>query len=298
MRLALAGGSGFIGAPLSRVLSNLGHEVIILSRSPGRLPAGLKVFPWDAKTSGPWEQALEGCSAVINLAGESIAEGRWTAQRKTILRQSRVDSTRALVNAFTRLKQPPKVMISASAIGYYGGIGEEPCAESTPPGDDFLAHLCRDWEVEALKASPLGVRVVNLRLGIVLAANGGALAKMLPPFRLFLGGPLGAGTQWMSWISREDVIGLIRHALESKWDGPLNATAPNPVSNAEFSRALGEALGRPSCLPVPAFALQLLLGEMSDMLLTGRRVLPRKALDSGFKFSHPDLPSALKACLS
>lgn len=297
MKIAVVGGTGFIGAPLSSALRAEGNEVLVLTRSAARVPAGLRALLWDGQSAGPWRQALEGCRAVVNLAGEPIVAGRWTSRRKQVLRDSRIDSTRALSDAFAALKQPPQVLINASAIGYYGGQGEDTCEESTPPGDDFLARLCVDWEAEALKAKTSGARVVNLRLGIVLASDGGALAKMIPPFRFFAGGPLGSGTQWMSWISREDVLRLIRHVLVSDLEGPLNAVAPNALSNAEFSRVLGASLHRPSWLPVPATALRLLLGEMAEMLLTGRRVLPRKALDSGFKFSHPDLPSALSACL-
>lgn len=297
MRIAVAGGTGFIGGPLCRALQSQGNEILVLTRSPERVPAGLRALHWNGRSAGPWRQALEGCRAVVNLAGEPIVAGRWTSSRKQVLRDSRIESTRALVEAFADMKQPPQILINASAIGYYGGQGDEACEESTPPGDDFLAHLCVDWETEALKAKSSGVRVVNLRLGIVLADDGGALAKMIPPFRFFAGGPLGSGTQWMSWISREDILRLIRHALDSDLEGPLNAVAPNALSNAEFSRALGASLHRPSWLPVPETALRLLLGEMAEMLLTGRRVLPRKALDSGFKFSRPDLPSALSACL-
>jgi uncharacterized protein (TIGR01777 family) len=236
---------------------------------------------------------------VINLAGAPLAEKRWTDERKRRLRDSRLEATGALVRAIEKAAARPSVLISASGVGYYGPHEEEALGEESPPGSDFLATLCRDWEAAARAAEPLGVRVARMRLGLVVGEGGGALEKMIPPFKLYVGGPLGSGRQWVSWIHRDDVVGLFRFALENDAArGPINATAPHPVPMAEFCRTLGRALGRPSWAPVPAPALRLLLGEMSEMLLTGQRVEPREALRLGYAFHYERLEPALRSIVA
>jgi uncharacterized protein (TIGR01777 family) len=299
MNLLVTGGTGFIGAPLCRALTQRGHKLVAVTRTPLAHDAvpGLRYFPWDDPSDHPaltWQQLISEVDGVIHLAGESIAAGRWTPTRKEAIRESRVQTTRRLVDAIALRPKRPAVFLSASAIGYYGPRGDEIIDETASPGSGFLADTCRRWEQEAQRADALGVRVIRLRLGVVLGPGGGALAKMVPPFRAFLGGPLGSGRQWMSWIHRDDVIGLIEWALtQPQLAGPLNATAPTPVTMREFCRELGRALRRPSWLPVPGRALRLLFGEMAQMLLTGQRVMPRAALDHGYAFRVPDLRQAL-----
>ncbi len=291
-RVVIAGGSGFIGRALAHPLEMKGYEIAMLSRRPrvGAYAAAV----WDGASSGPWQSMLEGARAVINLAGESVAASRWTPQRKKALRESRLAATRAVVAGISAAKQRPAVLVNASAVGYYGDRGDEVLEESAPPGHDFLAQLCRDWEKEAGVAQTLGVRTVTLRIGVVLGKGGGALPRMLPPFRFGLGGPLGSGRQWMPWIALDDLCALVLHAVESDLSGPVNAVAPQPARNADFARALGRALGRPAVLPAPAFALKLALGEMAPaLLLSSQRALPAKALASGFRFAHPDLDETL-----
>ena len=291
MRVLVAGATGFIGRPLCRALTAAGHRVIVVSREPGRaLPGAVG-----------WEQlagAVGASDALVNLAGDTIAAGRWTAARKARIRDSRVGTTGRLVEAASGAARRPTVLVNASAVGYYGPHGDEALDETAPPGADFLARVCEAWEREALRAEALGIRVVRLRLGVVLAPDGGALGRMLPPFRAFVGGPLGSGRQWMSWIQRDDVIGLVLAVLEDeRYRGPLNATAPRPVENRAFARALGSALGRPAWLAVPAPVLRLVLGELADMLLTGQRVVSLAAERLGYRWRHPDLPGALAASL-
>ncbi len=292
MKIVIAGGSGLIGRALAKALVARGDQVSVLSRQKA---AGPPTTIWDASNSGAWQQVLEGAEAIINLAGENIAQGRWTEARKKRIIESRINSTRALVAAHSSAQRRPGVFICASAVGYYGDRGDEVLDESSPPGHDFLANLCEQWEREALVLQALGTRTVCLRIGVVLAREGGALAKMLPIFRLGLGGPLGSGRQWLSWISLDDVVGLIEHAIDREISGPFNATTPHPATSRDFARALGQALHRPAILPVPGFALRLGLGEMAGMLLGGQRVNPKKALESGYAFKHPDLDSALRA---
>jgi len=295
MRLLIAGGTGFIGAALCRSLLADRHELFLLTRRPGGDAGGPRLLSWQ---TDEWRRALAEADGVINLAGESIAEAHWSPARKAAIRASRIETTRALVGAIGGHGRRPAVLINASAVGYYGPRGDEPIGEDDPGGSGFLSELCRDWEAEAQRAEPLGVRVVRLRIGVVLAAGGGALAKMVPPFRWCIGGPLGGGRQWMSWVHRDDVIGLIHWALaRPDVSGALNATAPNPVTMRTFCSELGRALGRPSWAPVPGAALRLLLGEMADMLLTGQRALPEAALRAGYSFRHPTLRDALTACV-
>jgi uncharacterized protein (TIGR01777 family) len=299
MRLVIAGGTGFLGRPLAQALVKDGHTGAILSRSPDvAAPApGLDVVSWtpDGNT-GSWATVIDGSDAVVNLAGESIAGGRWTAERKRRIRESRILATRSLVRAIAAARKPPRVLVSGSAVGYYGPLGDEIVSEDHPPGHDFLAEVCQAWEAEARIASSHG-RVVLVRTGLVLERDGGALSKMLLPFRFGAGGPVGSGRQYWPWIHRTDWISVIRWALGSGIvEGAINATAPNPVTNAEFARTLGQALHRPAFLPAPASAMRLLLGEMADaLLLSGQRAVPAKAERLGFGFAYPALPDALEA---
>ena len=303
MHVVVSGGSGFIGKALVRRLLEGGHRVTLLTRRPEGVRRGVEgsvqTVAWDGRTVGVWAPSLNGTNAVINLAGEPIVARRWTEAQKAIILDSRVRTTRALIEAISQAKKRPSVLVNASAVGYYGPRDDEELTERSPSGRGFLAELCRSWEQEAQQAQVLGVRVVVLRIGIVLSADGGALSKMVPPFQWGLGGPLGSGRQWMSWIHRDDLLGLIAWAL-SRPDvaGPVNATAPQPVRMREFCQALGRALHRPSWAPVPAPMLRLLLGEMAEVLLTGQRVIPDAALRAGHPFQFSDLTSALVACLS
>lgn len=294
MHHLITGGSGFIGSALCRSLVADGHRVTVLTRdverARGRVPEA--VFLIDRL------DFAEGVDAVVNLAGENLAGGRWTVARKHEFLGSRIGTTKRLLDWIDRQEHAPTVMVSGSAIGWYGPRGDEELDEEDDPGNDFSAHLCRDWEAEAIKAEALGVRVCRVRTGIVLGADGGALRQMLLPFRIGVGGRMGSGRQWMSWIAREDIVALIRWLIDNaSARGAYNGTAPTPVTNAEFARTLGAALHRPALLPTPAFALKLLFGEMADLLLTGQRVVPTRATAQGFKFKYPDLASALSAIL-
>jgi len=262
------------------------------------MPPNKEWVTWKPGQPGPWEQAVDGVDAVINLAGEPIPAKRWTGAQKEKIRSSRVNTTKALVTAIGKAKKKPNLLINSSAIGYYGPRGDENVVEDTEPGNDFVSQVCIEWEEEAQKAESFGVRVVCLRTGIVLGKGGGALAKMVLPFKLFAGGPLGTGRQWVSWIQLEDEVGLIVHLLQTEDAlGPVNATAPGPVTMKELCQALGKALHRPSWAPVPTFALRLLVGEMADVLVTGQRVLPAKAQQMGYTFKYPDLTEALRASI-
>ena len=291
MRVLVTGGTGLVGRPACDALRAAGHAVTIVSREPGRVPA--RAIGWDGLRT-----AIPETDAIVNLAGESIASGRWTAARKAAIRSSRVEATRALVDAAAAASPRPKVLVNASGVGYYGAHGDEPLDETAAAGTDFLARLCVEWEAEARRAEALGVRVVVVRLGVVLAPDGGALSAMLLPFRAGLGGPIGGGRQWISWVHRDDVVGLLREAVgNTEYAGPVNATSPNPVTNRDFARALGRALHRPTVLPVPGIGLRLLMGEMATMLLTGQRVLPKVAERRGYAWQQPELPAALERCV-
>lgn len=300
MHVVIAGGSGFLGAALTRTLAAEGHRVTVLTRSATRLSDSRTSFvSWVPDGSaGPWASTLAGAHAVINLAGESIAAKRWSAQQKQKLRESRLLATRSLTQAM-RETAPVPVFISGSAVGYYGDRGEETLSETSPPGRDFLAGLAQEWEAAAMEIAQK-TRVATIRTGIVLDRRGGALPKMLPPFQMFVGGPLGSGQQYMPWIHRDDWVRLVSWAITHDGArGPLNATAPQPVTNAEFSTALGRALRRPSLLPAPAFALRLLLGEMADaLLLSSQRALPVRATDLGFTFRYSNIDEALANVLA
>lgn len=305
MKIVIAGGTGFLGTPLAETYAEDGHEVQVLTRSlapgqsrhdPGTGVPGVTRVGWTPDgDAGAWAAAIDGADAVINLAGESLAAKRWTPARKAELRDSRVLPTRSLAAAITASSSPPKVFASGSAVGYYGPSGDEPKTEDAPAGHDFLARLCEDWEQEARRAERPRTRVVLLRSGVVLERSGGALAKMVTPFRFFAGGPLGSGRQYMAWIHRIDWVEMVRWIVETPAiAGPMNLTAPHPVTNAEFARALGRALHRPSLVSAPGIALRLLLGEMADSVLTGQRAVPARALAAGFHFRYPEIDLALR----
>jgi uncharacterized protein len=291
-KIIVAGGTGLLGTALVGALQDDRHMVVVLTRRPTR-DNEVRWSPQYAE--GLWTSALDNAHAVINLAGASIAGGRWTTARKAAIRDSRMQATGALVKAIVASGQPPPIFISSSAVGYYGSRGDEPVTETTAPGSDFLAHVCRDWEAAASQLSP-AARVVLLRSGVVLARHGGALPQMALPFKLFAGGPAGSGRQFMSWIHLHDWVATVKWALASQHiAGPLNVTAPEPVTNEDFSRSLGRVLGRPAWLKAPSFALRLMLGEMADaLILGGQRVLPAVAQQHGFAFQYPTLESALR----
>ncbi len=301
MNVFIAGGTGFIGRALTLRLKRDGHSVTALTRSldKGRSLLGVEVDLLEASASDEaLIAALERADAVVNLAGEPILGGRWDEAKKRRLRRSRIDLTSSLVDAMAKTTSPPKVLISGSAVGLYGNRGDEILTEASRPGAGFLADLCRDWEAAAMKAESHGTRVVLLRTGVVLGRGGGALDQMLPPFRFGLGGPLGSGTQFVPWIHLDDLIEMVAVAIgEEAFAGPLNGSAPNPVTFRDFASGLGEVLGRPAFLPVPKFALKLLFGQASSVLLDSQRVLPKRAIELGFGFRFPDLKSALRDLL-
>ena len=301
MKVTLTGATGLIGRRLVAALQRRGDAVTVLSRDPARaratLGAGVDAREWDPEQPAP-AAALGGTDGVIHLAGEPVAQ-RWSAKAKERIRRSRELGTRNLVAGIAEAEPRPPVLVSASAIGIYGAHGEEPVTEATPPGSGFLAEVTQVWEQEALAARDLGVRVVAIRTGVVLDRAGGALSKMLLPFRLGVGGPVAGGRQYMPWIHADDLAGIYLAALDgASWEGAVNATAPEPVPNREFSKALGRALHRPAVLPIPGLAIQLLYGDMSEIVTTGQRVLPERALANGYAFRHPDLDAALRDALA
>jgi uncharacterized protein (TIGR01777 family) len=301
MKILVTGSTGLVGTALVTALAGAGHTVCRLIRPESTAGGGAKDgfdVPWNP-TTGELGGAAVGADAVVNLAGASIGGGRWTAERKALLRSSRVDTTRALVTALAKMNARPRVLVSASAIGYYGSRRDESLAEESAAGADFLAGLAREWEAEAVKAEALGIRVVRARLGIILARHGGALAKMLLPFKLGVGGRVGPGQQWMSWVTLKDVVGILRLALENRAvQGAVNVVAPGAVRNAEFTKELARALHRPALFPAPAFALRLALGEMADaLLLASQRVVPQRLQQLGYRYLHPDLGVALAEIL-
>ena len=308
MKILVTGATGLVGTALVSVLARGGHTVCRLVRPQSNVGSGTKEgfdVAWNPER-GELGGAGVGPDAVVNLAGASVADGRWTAQRKALLRSSRIDTTRALVNALAKMNARPSVLVSASAIGYYGNRGEEMLTEESNAGTDFLAGLAREWEAEALKAEVLGIRVVLARFGIILAREGGALPKMMLPFRFGAGGKLGSGKQWMSWVTLEDVVGILRFAIEggssrgavnaTQVRGAINIVSPQPIQNAEFTKILAKAMHRPALFPAPAFALRLVLGEMADaLLLSSQRAAPQGLETHGYRFLHSELPAALAA---
>lgn len=306
MRVAVTGATGFVGSRLVEKLQAENHQVLVLTRDPDRARRAFPTaaFPnveiqaYSPLESSEWQQKLSGCDGVVNLAGAPIAESRWTPERKQEILDSRKIGTEKIVEAIAQANPKPAVLVNASAIGYYGVSETKTFEETSPPGDDFLAQVCQSWESEATKVKESGVRLVILRNGIVLGM-GGALAKMLTPFRMFAGGPLGSGRQWFSWIHREDLVNLILRALtQPDMAGVFNATAPNPVRMSEFCQALGEILHRPSWLPVPNFALEMLLGDAAQVVLEGQQVLPKRTQACGFEYQYPTIKQALAEILS
>jgi uncharacterized protein len=304
MRVTLTGATGLIGAAVVVALRGRGDEVTVLARDPdrarARLGAQTRAVRWDPLSGPAPAQALAGRDAVVNLAGEPIAQ-RWSARAKQAIRDSRVTGTRNLVLGLGALEADvrPGVLVSSSAIGYYGARGAEPIDEEAPAGTGFLAEVCAAWEAQARAAGALGLRAVQVRTGVVLDRAGGALAKMLPPFRLGLGGPVADGAQYVAWVHRGDLVGIVLAALDdARWSGPVNATAPEPVSNRAFSQALGRALHRPALVPVPAVALRALYGEMAQIVTTGVRAMPARALVLEYEFEHPRLDEALASALA
>ena len=296
MRVTITGATGLIGRRLVSALKERGDEVTVLSRSPGkaRSALGVDAVAWDPMAGSAPAEALSGRDAVVHLAGENVAQ-RWTETSRRAIRESRETGTRNLVAGLRSADPRPSVLVASSAVGYYGKHGDEVVDESTPAGDDFLAEVCVAWEREASAAEELGLRVVTIRTGVVLDADGGALGKMLTPFKLGAGGPVAGGDQYMPWIHAEDVSGMYLAALDGgDWRGPVNASAPEPVTNRDFSKALGRALHRPAVAPIPAFALRLLYGDMAEIVTEGQRAVPRRALELGYAFRHPDLDEALR----
>ena len=303
MKYLFTGGNGFLARNLGRRLVSEGHAVFLLSRrlrqNQPDYPNSPAIIPWDGRNTGSWTSAIEGSDVVVNLAGESIAGGRWTAGRKKGILQSRVGATRAIVQALREAKRKPRVLLSASAVGYYGNVERGDVNEDGVQGSGFLADVCGQWEREALEARQHGVRVVLMRFGVVLGRDGGALARMMIPFRLFLGGPIGSGNQWLPWIHLDDVFGIMKFAVERPAiAGPLNVVAPELVTMQRFCASLGAAMRRPSWLPVPAILLRAAFGEMAGTLLTGQRVLPHRLRGFGYSYIFPSLVPAIEEAVT
>jgi uncharacterized protein (TIGR01777 family) len=300
MRILVAGGTGFIGAALIQELSHSGHTVVALVRnmaaSEGMFPPGTERALWDGRSQGAWRDHVATVDAVFNFSGASIGGGRWNQRRKKLIVESRVAPTRTLVDAMRASAHRPRVFINASAVGYYGVAGDDIVTEDSSPANDFLARTCQLWEAEALAASPLGVRVVLPRLGVVLAKGGGVLERLVVPFKLFVGGPLGTGRQWYPWVHRDDLLSALSYLLHHEgFEGGVNVVSPETVTMSTFARELGAALGRPSGITVPSFVLRAAFGEMAGIILEGRRIIPARLLAAGFAFKYPTLRAALTA---
>jgi len=300
MRIIITGGSGLIGGALTESLAKDGHEVIVLSRNPAavkNLPTGARAEKWDGKSAQGWGQLADGVDAIVNLAGATISE-RWSDARKKEIRDSRVNAGQAIVEAVKTAPKKPGVVIQSSAVGYYGPRGSEEITEESSAGNDFLASICKDWEASTAELDALGIRRSIIRTGVVLDLNGGALPKMLMPIKMFVGGPIGSGKQYFPWIHVKDEVAAIRFLIDNKQArGVYNLSAPKPLTNKEFTQAIGKVLGRPTFMPVPAFAMQTLFGEMSTLLLDGQREMPRRLVQEGFKFQFADAAAALKDVL-
>jgi uncharacterized protein (TIGR01777 family) len=302
MNIIIAGGSGFIGSALVNVLQGDGHDITVLARNERsaneKLGGKARVLPWDGEFVGAWAEAMNGTDVVVNLAGESIGDGRWSGARKEKILQSRLKATRAIVDAIIKAEKKPSLLINASAVGFYGNVPSGDVDESHAPGDDFLANVCKEWELEARRAESTGVRVALIRTGIVLSKNGGALPRMLAPFKFFIGGKIGTGSQWMPWIHLEDHLGIIKYIIgRQSVSGAVNLSAPEPATMKEFARTLGKAMHRPSLFPVPGFVLKVMLGKMSSLVLEGQRAVPKKILAAGYIFKFPQLDAALRDVL-
>jgi uncharacterized protein (TIGR01777 family) len=299
MKVAITGATGLIGSKLEKAMTSDGAQILTLSRRVRTASDTTGAIFWDPVNGELDSAALEGCDAIVHLAGETISN-RWTGAQKERIRRSRVEGSRLLVDGLKTLTKPPTVFVAASAIGFYGDRGDEAIDESSPHGTGFLPDVCRSWEAETTRAQEVGARTLLLRFGIVLSTKGGALAKMLLPFKVGLGGPMGSGRQWMSWIHIDDVIAIIRFVMNrDDLSGPINTTAPQPVRQAEFAKTLGKALRRPAIAPAPGFAVRLLLGEMGQaLLLEGQKVLPRRLQEAGYTFQHPELSEALEDILT
>jgi hypothetical protein len=299
MKVLVTGATGLIGRSICQLLVEEGNQIVVLSRRPesARSDAIVTAFRWEPESELPPDAAWEGVEAVIHLAGEPVAD-RWTSEKKRRIRESRVTGTRNLVDGMKGSASRPKALIAASAVGYYGDRGDEVLNENSGPGRGFLSDVCVEWEGEAARARELGVRVVSVRSGVVLSPSGGALEKMLTPFKLGLGGRLGSGRQWFPWIHIDDIAGIFRHALVTdSLSGPINGVAPGIVTNEEFTRELAAALDRPVFLPVPEFVLSILMGEMAEVVTASQRVIPQVALETGYKFRHPNLRPSLESLL-
>ena len=300
MKILITGATGLVGQALTQSLIHDGHNIVTVSRRPNvaRRNPSIEVYQWEPQAGPAPAAALKGVEAIVHLAGESVAARRWTTEQKKRIRDSRVIGTRNLVTALGSVDPRPSILVSASAVGFYGDRGDEQLTEQASAGNDFLSEVCQQWENESRRASELGLRVVQVRTGVVLSTAGGALPRMLPPFKLGVAGRLGSGRQWFPWIHIDDEVGIIRHALQSPaLSGPVNAAAPGIVTNAEFTKELASVLHRPAILPAPSFALRLMLGEMAEMLLGGQRAVPQAALAAGYHFHYPDLKIALENLL-
>ncbi|HYJ92311.1 MAG TPA: TIGR01777 family oxidoreductase [Pyrinomonadaceae bacterium] len=293
MKILITGATGLIGSALQKSLRDGGHDLLLASRKP---PKNDNFIQWDVSEGFAEPEKLEGVHAVIHLAGENLSGLRWTDEKKKAIRDSRILGTRNVVDTISNLKQRPQILIAASAVGFYGDRGDDIMTETSSPGKNFLADVCREWEAESRRAEDSGIRTVLLRTGIVLSKDGGALGTMLTPFKFGLGGVVGSGKQWMSWISLDDQIAVINYALENEnIRGAVNSVSPNPVTNEEFTKAMGEVLYRPTIIPIPEFAVHLAFGEMGDaLLLDSTRVIPKRLEEAGFKFKYPDLKKALQ----
>lgn len=306
MQVLISGGTGLIGQALSKSLIDDGHEVTVLTRAAHKalLPDGVKAQQWDARTTKGWAESLERCDTVVNLAGENLAGNgllpqRWSDDQKRRIRESRLRAGEAISRAISEADHAPKVLIQASGVGYYGPLGEHPVTEDNPAGDDFLARLAVDWEASTTAVEERQVRRVIIRTGAVLSTRGGALPKLVLPYKLFVGGPLGSGRQYLPWIHIDDEVGAIRFLIDNAdASGPFNLVAPNPLTNAEFGKVIGRILYRPSLFPTPAFAMKLLLGEVSTLVLDGQRALPERLQALGYAFRFPDAESALRDLLT
>jgi uncharacterized protein len=306
MKVAITGATGFVGSRLVQQLHEKGHNIVVLTRNtafaqkvfPSEAFPNIEIIAYTPNASGSWQSVIASCDGVVNLAGEPIGEGRWTPERKQEIFNSRKLGTQKIVEAIVNANPKPTVLINASAIGYYGTSETATFDETSLSGNDFLAQVCQAWEAEARKVKDAGVRLVILRFGIILG-NGGALGKMIPPFKLFAGGPIGSGRQWFSWIHLDDLVNLIVQALtKPEIEGVYNATAPNPVRMADLSQTLGQVMNRPSWLPVPGFAIEALLGDGAIVVLEGQQVIPKRTVETGFEYKYPNLQSALTQILN